>query len=100
MTCDASCPPAHLPPWAASFLIPAGVVIYTAVGGLKGTVVAEWLNVCVIYIALLIFMLQVGSGVVRRGAGLEGRAVCGGGRRGGTVHRGPLHGGMRRDAGW
>ncbi|GIL54634.1 hypothetical protein Vafri_10364 [Volvox africanus] len=45
--------------YAASFLIPAGVVIYTAVGGLKGTVVAEWLNVCVIYLALLIFMFQV-----------------------------------------
>ncbi|GIL80101.1 hypothetical protein Vretifemale_9243 [Volvox reticuliferus] len=45
--------------YAASFLIPAGVVIYTAVGGLKGTVVAEWLNVCVIYIAMLIFMFQV-----------------------------------------
>ncbi|KXZ51617.1 hypothetical protein GPECTOR_12g581 [Gonium pectorale] len=45
--------------YAASFLIPAGVVIYTAVGGLKGTVVAEWLNVCVIYITLLIFMFQV-----------------------------------------
>ncbi|GLC49761.1 hypothetical protein PLESTB_000288700 [Pleodorina starrii] len=45
--------------YASSFLIPAGVVIYTAVGGLKGTVVAEWLNVCVIYLALLIFMFQV-----------------------------------------
>ncbi|EFJ41619.1 hypothetical protein VOLCADRAFT_68028, partial [Volvox carteri f. nagariensis] len=45
--------------YAASFLIPAGVVIYTAAGGLKGTVVAEWLNVCVIYIAMLVFMFQV-----------------------------------------
>ncbi|GLC42950.1 hypothetical protein PLESTB_000288600 [Pleodorina starrii] len=45
--------------YAASFLIPAGVVMYTAVGGLKGTVVAEWLNVCVIYIAMLVFMFQV-----------------------------------------
>ncbi|KAG2496328.1 hypothetical protein HYH03_005559 [Edaphochlamys debaryana] len=45
--------------YAASFLIPAGVVIYTAVGGLKGTVIAEWLNVTVIYLALLIFMFQV-----------------------------------------
>ncbi|GLC42948.1 hypothetical protein PLESTB_000288800 [Pleodorina starrii] len=45
--------------YASSFLIPAGVVVYTAVGGLKGTVVAEWLNVCVIYLALLIFMFQV-----------------------------------------
>ncbi|KAG2494461.1 hypothetical protein HYH03_007513 [Edaphochlamys debaryana] len=45
--------------YASSFLIPAGVIIYTAVGGLKGTVIAEWLNVCVIYIALLIFMFQV-----------------------------------------
>ena len=45
--------------YAASFLIPAGVVIYTAVGGLKGTVVAEWLNVSVIYIVMLIFMFQV-----------------------------------------
>ncbi|KAG2450802.1 hypothetical protein HYH02_004639 [Chlamydomonas schloesseri] len=45
--------------YASSFLIPAGVVIYTCVGGMKGTMVAEWLNVCVIYIALLIFMFQV-----------------------------------------
>ncbi|PNW79617.1 hypothetical protein CHLRE_08g360250v5 [Chlamydomonas reinhardtii] len=45
--------------YAASFLIPAGVVMYTAVGGLKGTVVAEWLNVSVIYIVMLIFMFQV-----------------------------------------
>ncbi|GFR49725.1 hypothetical protein Agub_g11881, partial [Astrephomene gubernaculifera] len=45
--------------YAASFLIPAGVMVYTAVGGLKGTVVAEWLNVCVVYIALLVFMFQV-----------------------------------------
>ena len=45
--------------YAAAFLIPAGVVIYTAVGGLKGTVIAEWLNVNVIYLALLIFMFQV-----------------------------------------
>eukprot|EP00198_Chlamydomonas_reinhardtii_P002244 XP_001691580.1 urea active transporter [Chlamydomonas reinhardtii] len=31
--------------YASSFLIPAGVVIYTCVGGMKGTMVAEWLNV-------------------------------------------------------
>lgn len=45
--------------YAAAFLIPAGVVIYTALGGLKGTVIAEWFNVAIIYIALLIFMFMV-----------------------------------------
>lgn len=45
--------------YAAAFLIPGGCIIYAAVGGLKGTVIAEWLNVSVIYLALLIFMFQV-----------------------------------------
>ncbi len=45
--------------YAAAFLIPAGVVLYTCVGGIKGAVIAEWLNVTVIYLALLIFMFQV-----------------------------------------
>lgn len=45
--------------YAASFLIPLGVIIYTVVGGIKGAVIAEWLNVTVIYLALLIFMFQV-----------------------------------------
>ncbi len=66
--------------YAASFLIPAGVVIYTAVGGLKGTVVAEWLNVCVIYIALLIFMFQVRwvgeHGIHRAAPTCAGKARC------------------------
>ena len=42
----------------------------TCVGGMKGTMVAEWLNVCVIYIALLIFMFQARAWLcVEGGAG-------------------------------
>lgn len=42
--------------YAAAFLIPASCILYTAFGGLKGTIIAEWFNVAIIYIALLIYM--------------------------------------------
>ena len=44
---------------AAAFLIPMGVTIYTAQGGLKATFIASWAHVAIIYIALCIFMFQI-----------------------------------------
>lgn len=41
---------------AAAFLIPIGVVLYTAHGGLKATFLASWYQVSIIMIALLIYM--------------------------------------------
>ena len=38
--------------YAAAFLIPVGVMFYTAHGGLKATYIAAWAHVAVIYIAL------------------------------------------------
>lgn len=40
---------------AAAFLIPMGVTLYTAQGGLKATFIASWAHVAIIYIALCIF---------------------------------------------
>ena len=44
---------------AAAFLIPFGVTLYTAQGGLKATFIASWAHVAIIYIALCIFMFQI-----------------------------------------
>ena len=44
--------------YASAFLIPMGVVIYTAQGGLKATFIASWAHVAIIYIALCIFMFE------------------------------------------
>lgn len=38
--------------YAAAFLIPIGVMFYTAQGGLKATFIASWAHVAIIYIAL------------------------------------------------
>lgn len=45
--------------YAAAFLIPMGVVFYTAQGGLKATFIASWAHVAIIYVALCIFMFMV-----------------------------------------
>jgi len=45
--------------YTAAFLIPMGVVVYTAHGGLKATFIASWAHVAIIYIALCIFMFKV-----------------------------------------
>lgn len=39
---------------AASFLLPVGVVVYTALGGLKATFVSDWIHTAIIYIILLV----------------------------------------------
>ena len=44
---------------AAAFLIPMGVTLYTAQGGLKATFIASWAHVTIIYIALCIFMFKI-----------------------------------------
>ncbi len=45
--------------YAAAFLIPVGVSLYTAHGGLRATFLASWSHVAIIYIALCIFMFIV-----------------------------------------
>jgi len=45
--------------YAAAFLIPVGVMLYTAHGGLKATFIAAWGHVAVIYIALCIFAFLI-----------------------------------------
>jgi len=45
--------------YAAAFLIPVGVIIYTAAGGLKATFIASYVHTGIIYIVLLIFVFLV-----------------------------------------
>ncbi|MEW5314226.1 MAG: hypothetical protein WDW38_005738 [Sanguina aurantia] len=45
--------------YAAAFLIPIGVMFYTAQGGLKATFIASWAHVAIIYIALCTFLFMV-----------------------------------------
>jgi hypothetical protein len=44
---------------ASAFLIPVGVMFYTAHGGLKATFLASWFNTAVIMIAMCIFIFSV-----------------------------------------
>lgn len=43
----------------ASMLIPIGVVLYTAAGGLKATFMASYVHTAIVYIALLIFTFLI-----------------------------------------
>jgi Na+/proline symporter len=45
--------------YAAAFLIPVGVMFYTAHGGLKACFIAAWAHVAVIYIALITFSFMI-----------------------------------------
>eukprot|EP00878_Enallax_costatus_P017535 GHUV01018420.1.p1 GENE.GHUV01018420.1~~GHUV01018420.1.p1 ORF type:complete len:502 (+),score=164.21 GHUV01018420.1:1083-2588(+) len=45
--------------YAGAFLIPVGVMLYTAHGGLKATFIASWGHVAVIYIALCTFAFLI-----------------------------------------
>ncbi len=54
-----SLPPAGTNIYLNAFFIPLGVVIYTAHGGLRGTYIASWAHVAVIYIALCTFMFLI-----------------------------------------
>ena len=40
-------------------LIPVGVILYTAAGGLKATFMASYVHTAIVYIALLIFTFTI-----------------------------------------
>ena len=42
-----------------SFLIPIGVVIYAAIGGLKATFTTSYMHTVIIFVLCLIFMFKV-----------------------------------------
>jgi Na+/proline symporter len=49
--------------FAAAFLLPVGVMFYTAQGGLKASYVASWANTGAILVALVVFgMMTYASG--------------------------------------
>lgn len=45
--------------YAASFLIPVGVILYTAAGGLKATFMASYVHTAILYIALCLFAFGI-----------------------------------------
>ena len=45
--------------YAAAFLIPVGVIMYTAHGGLKATFMSTYLHTVVVFVALCLFCLEV-----------------------------------------
>eukprot|EP00892_Ulva_mutabilis_P007270 jgi/Ulvmu1/4915/UM201_0007.1 len=45
--------------YAASMLIPIGVILYTAAGGLKATFMASYIHTSIVYIALVIFIFKI-----------------------------------------
>jgi Na+/proline symporter len=44
---------------AASFLLPLGVMAYTALGGLKATFISDWIHTVIIYIILIVTMYTI-----------------------------------------
>ena len=44
---------------AMSFLIPIGVVVYAAIGGLKATFTTSYMHMVIIFVLCLIFMFKV-----------------------------------------
>lgn len=44
---------------AASFLLPLGVIVYTALGGLKATFVSDWIHTVIIYGILLALIFYI-----------------------------------------
>ena len=53
------CPPAGMNLYAAAFLLPVGVMFYTAQGGLKGSYAAAWTNSVFILLALVIMSMMI-----------------------------------------
>ncbi len=45
--------------YVAAFLIPIGIVIYTIVGGLKATFIADYINTAFLFIVILIFVVGI-----------------------------------------
>jgi len=54
--------------FAASFLIPLSAVPFTMHGGLNATFISSWAHVCIIYIAMLIFLWKVYAGPSQLGS--------------------------------
>lgn len=48
-----------LHPIAGIFLLPVGVVVYTIVGGLKATILTDWIHTFILLIIIIIFSLTV-----------------------------------------
>ncbi|KAI1336356.1 hypothetical protein F5Y15DRAFT_427058 [Xylariaceae sp. FL0016] len=44
---------------AMNYLIPFGVVVYTYLGGLKSTILSDYVHTIIIYVILLVFMFKV-----------------------------------------
>lgn len=44
---------------AASFILPLGVIVYTALGGLKATFVSDWIHTVIIYVILLVLIFYM-----------------------------------------
>lgn len=44
---------------AASFLLPLGVMAYTALGGLKATFISDWIHTVIIYMILIVTMYTI-----------------------------------------
>jgi urea-proton symporter len=47
--------------YAAAFLIPVGVILYTAAGGLKAAFMSAYIHTAILYIALCIFTFSIYS---------------------------------------
>mmetsp|Transcript_36930 Transcript_36930/g.104203 ORF Transcript_36930/g.104203 Transcript_36930/m.104203 type:complete len:701 (-) Transcript_36930:214-2316(-) len=45
--------------YASAFIIPVGVILYTAAGGLKATFIASYVHTAIIYVVLLMFVFLV-----------------------------------------
>ncbi|KAK9816495.1 hypothetical protein WJX72_001008 [[Myrmecia] bisecta] len=46
-------------PYAMSFVIPAGVILYVAIGGLKATFTTAYIHTAIIYVVCCVFMFKV-----------------------------------------
>ncbi|PSK37215.1 hypothetical protein C7M61_003642 [Candidozyma pseudohaemuli] len=44
---------------AASFLLPLGVIVYTALGGLKATFVSDWIHTVIIYCIIIVMIFYI-----------------------------------------
>lgn len=44
---------------AASFLLPLGVIVYNALGGLKATFVSDWIHTVIIYCIILVMIFYI-----------------------------------------
>lgn len=59
--------------YASSLLIPVGVIVYTALGGLKATFVADYIHTVYVYVVLILFLFAA-YGSTREGPYALGNA--------------------------